>query len=98
VATLTSEQFEMLGWMIGCGPGRYLLVRTLASPDTLVGPQSQNRDVDGADVREIVALGLLRESGENGYEVTNDGRAVYEQLTSPPPERPEFGFRKQPSS
>jgi hypothetical protein len=91
---LTSEQVELLGWMIESGPGPFLLFRTHASPDTLVGPRSHNRDVDGGDVRELVALGLLREVGENGYEVTNDGRAAYAHLTSPPPpERIDFGFR-----
>jgi hypothetical protein len=90
---LTTEQVDLLVWVVGCGPGRFMLFRTFAEPETMVGPHSENRDVDGADVRELVALGLLREVGDNGYEVTNDGHAVHAHLTNPPPERPEFGFR-----
>ena len=91
---LTSEQVELLGWMVESGPGPLFLFRTHAAPDTLVGPRSHNRDVDGGDVRELVALGLLREIGENGYEVTNAWLVAHEQLTTPAPERPEFGFHK----
>jgi hypothetical protein len=94
VAALTVEQVELLGWVIESGPGRFLLFQTYAAPDTMVGPRSQNRDVDGGDVRELVGLGLLREVGEDSYEVTNAGLVAHGQLTSPSPERPEFGFHK----
>jgi hypothetical protein len=94
VATLTSDQVDLLGWMIESGPGRFMLFGTYAEPETLVAPNSENRDVDGSDVRELVGLGLLREVGESAYEVTNDGRALRAHLTNPPPERPKFGFHK----
>jgi hypothetical protein len=94
VAALTSEQVELLGWMIESGPGRFLLFRTFAEPDTLVGPGSENRDVDGGDVRELVGLGLLREVGEDSYEVTNAGQEVCDAYRSPLPDRPPVGFRK----
>lgn len=75
---------------------------------TLVGSRSANLAATDRDLAELTALGLIQkaekgsasvigliqQTGRGSYVVTNAGRAVYDRLKNPPPERPPVGFTR----
>ena len=90
---LTPKQVAVLAWMVESAEAPYIVVVTHdPSGPTLVGSKSGNLDVSEADLGELVAAGLVRDTGRRRYAVTNAGREVYDQLTQPPPEHPPIGF------
>jgi len=69
------EQTELLAWMAGKGPGKFVLVGTWGPDTIVVAPDGERRTIDGADARELEAKGLIRAAGGKSFEVTNEGRA-----------------------
>lgn len=91
---ITPEQVAVLAWMVESAEDRTSSSIT-HDPDgpTLVGSKSGNLAVSEADLSEIVAAGLVRDTGKGRYAVTNLGREFYDGLHErPPPERPRVGF------
>ena len=91
VANLTEEQAEILVWIVQSGNDTVVFSEGHGFSTLIAGPQ--NLEVKPADVRELVAQGLIRFASGQTYDLTNAGRSAYVQFTSPPePERPRTGF------
>jgi hypothetical protein len=91
MASLTREQATILRWIVESVEDTVVLAGGLGWTTLIAG--SLNLDVRAADVRELAAQSLVRRARGRLYDLTNAGRAAYEQLTSPRSERPEVGFR-----
>jgi hypothetical protein len=90
---LTLDQVALLDWMVESAQDPYIILYEHGSDGpTLVGSKSGNLDVSEADFSELVATGLVRDSGKGRYAVTNLGREIYDELHKPPPEPPQIGF------
>jgi hypothetical protein len=50
-----------------------------------IGGSAASLETKGSDFRELEHQGFVRPTRGKSYELTNDGRAAYERLTSPPP-------------
>jgi hypothetical protein len=98
MATLTQPQTELLVWIVEQASGAILYTPTLGEGDSIMparpGPDSPGGDypMNATDLRELEAQGLLRRGPGSSWEVTNEGRIVYDELRNPPPERPPVGF------
>lgn len=91
MAYLTDEQAAILAWMVETGSDGYAF-QMMLNGSSRFGTQGGDRPVKASDVRELEAQGLIRPAGK-GYELTNAGRAVYQQLKSPRAEQPPVGFQ-----
>lgn len=92
---LSESQRDLLVWMCQSGEDSFLFQAMLGQRDSLLagpGGEGKDRDTNGSDLRELVHLGLVRPSTGDGYELTNDGRLLYQQLISPSPEPRRVGF------
>jgi hypothetical protein len=59
---------------------QFQLVQTLGGePPSLVG-DTEELEVVPSDLRELAHLGLIRDIGNNTYEVSNAGRAAVSEL------------------
>ena len=87
MATLTSDQAAILVWIVESGEETVVLAEGPGWATLMAG--SLNLNLRAGDVRELETQGLIRVARGHIYDLTNVGRAAYEQLTSPPPERPE---------
>jgi hypothetical protein len=94
MAYLTEEQAALLAWMVEAGPGPFVFQAVYGDTQTILGPGQQERELEPGDLRQLVDYGLIRQTTEHGYEVTNEGRETVEQLKNPP-EPPPVGFRPQ---
>jgi hypothetical protein len=91
MASFTRDQAAILVWTVESGEDTVILAEGPGWATLAAG--TLNLDVKAADVRELESQGLLRVARGHIYDLTNAGRAAYEQITNPPPERPEVGFR-----
>jgi mannose-6-phosphate isomerase-like protein (cupin superfamily) len=91
MATLTKDQAAILRWIVESGESTVVLGEGPGWATVIAG--NLNLDVNAADVRELEAQDLIRVARGHVYDLTNAGRAAYVELTSPPPERSEVGFR-----
>jgi hypothetical protein len=92
VANLTQEQAEILVRIVQSGEDTVVFSEGHGFATLIAG--RLNLEVKPADLRELVAQGLIRFASGQVYDLTNAGRSAYVQLTSPPePERPPTGFR-----
>jgi hypothetical protein len=95
VMMLTESQRDLLVRMIQSGEDSFVLVSTYGPRDSLLagpGGEGKDWDISASDLRELAHQGLIRQTTEQGYELTNEGRQVYQQLISPPPEPRRVGF------
>lgn len=92
---LTQSQAELLKWIVESGSGEVIHVGIGNAPkDIAIIPDGPRRDdVTPGDIRELVAQGLLRHVSGQLHEVTNEGRLMYQALTSPPPPGRQVGFQ-----
>lgn len=82
---LTEEQVELLAWIIQSGSGEVILVPVGNAPeDVAIIPNGPRQTINPADLRELVAEGLVRHVREQMHEVTNAGRQAYKELRPPP--------------
>ncbi len=81
MASLTRDQAAILVWIVESREDTVVLSEGLGWT-TLIAA-SLNLDVRAADVRELEAQGLVRHARGDLYDLTNAGRDVYEQMTSP---------------
>ena len=101
---LTDPQIELLVWIIEEADGSVLYEQMLGEGDSVnparPGPDQRGREfsMNAIDLRELEHQGLLRKGTGKLYEITNDGRLVYEQVKNPEPpaERPQVGFQPPP--
>jgi hypothetical protein len=95
VATLTRSQSGLLVWMVESGASSFVFER-FGPKDFLKAVGGPEREVEGSDFRELAHQGLIRPTTGRGYEISNEGRIAYQEITSPPPpEREPPGFRPQ---
>jgi hypothetical protein len=94
MASLTRPQAEILLWMGDSGVESYVAEATLQGPTILnaVGSSVPNREVNGSDFRELEHQRFIRPTTGHGYDLTNEGRAAYQELKSPPREPNPIGF------
>lgn len=84
--TLTEPQRDLFVWMVSSGETSFLLEAMFGPHDSLLagpGGEGKDRDVSGSDVRELAAMGLIRQTSEKGYDLTNAGR-IFHQTTPEP--------------
>jgi hypothetical protein len=91
MATLTKDQAAILVWIVESGESTVILAEGPGWATVIAG--SLNLEVKAGDVGELERQGLIRLARGHAYDLTNEGRAAYVELTSPPPERSEVGFR-----
>jgi hypothetical protein len=89
---LTEPQRDLFVWMASSGETSFLLEGMFGPHDSLLagpGGEGKDRDVSASDVRELAAMGLIRQTSEKGYDLTNAGRMFYQELLNPArPEEP----------
>lgn len=93
---LSESQRDLLVWMCQSGEDSFLFQAFQGQHDSLLagpGGEGKDRDTKGSDLRELAHLGLVRPTTGHGYELTNAGRLLCEQLISPPPEPRRVGFQ-----
>lgn len=59
----------------------------MGQPDSLTagpGGEGKDREMKASDLRELVSQGLVRPTTGHGYDLTNEGRMLCEELTNPP--------------
>jgi hypothetical protein len=84
-------------WMVESGQDSFVLAGMFGPHDSLLagpGGEGKTLDINGSDLRELAHLGLIRPTTGDGFDLTNDGRMVYERLVNaaPPDERWRVGF------
>jgi uncharacterized protein YbjT (DUF2867 family) len=83
---LTESQRDLLVWMVEAGETTFLLMAMLGESDSLLagpGGEGKDRAVSASDVRELAALGLIRSTSGEAYDLTNAGRLAYQELVTP---------------
>jgi hypothetical protein len=81
MAGLTQAQQDLLMWIVETAQGDVACLRTANSPeDLLTAPDGTKRNVVPAEMVELVALGLLRQTEGDRYVVTSAGWAASVQI------------------
>lgn len=95
MATLTDPQIEVFLQLVGTGTDSFVR-QAMGGGITAVkaqGGSGAELEVNGSDFRELERQGLIQATTGDGYDLTNEGRLAYEELTNPPDEPPAVGFQ-----
>lgn len=92
---LSEEQVALLIWMVQTGESSFMFEEMFGPSQSITagpGGEEKEREVNPSDFRELQHLGLIRATTGHGYDLTNLGKSVYEQLVAEPEEPRRVGF------
>lgn len=91
--TDTQPQMELLQWILESSAGDFVISETGNAPEAILTSGGHRRKASGSDLRDLLALGLIRHVRQHMYEVTSAGRVAFGKLATPPSKSRSVGFK-----
>ena len=89
---LTQRQVEILVWMVESGETAFVFSEGYGPASLVASGPAGELQVEASDFREMEHLGLTRWASGETYNLTNEGRLAYRELTTVPTEPRRVGF------